>query len=127
MIPPTWLFAGALALFVAGGWCGHRITAEHDAAKAAEAERAAAAAYQARTVELNTIAAQLEQSRHDRKTIYRTITRDVEKVVTRDVYRNECLDTDGLRIVNDALAGARTGQPDAAVPTTGAAAGDNGR
>lgn len=120
----------AIALAVgilAGAGPAVKLTADHYKAKAAAEELAAAEAYQARTVELNAIAAQLEQARHDRKTVYRTITRDVEKVVTRDVYRNECLDADGLRIVNDALAGARTGQPDADMPATPAAGGQDGR
>ena len=117
----------AVVAFLMGAGAAYNLTADHYDAKAAKAQQAAAEAYQARTTELNDIAAQLEQSRHDRKTIYRTITRDVEKVVTRDVYRNACLDPDGLRIVNDALAGrASAGHPDAAMPAAGAAAGDNG-
>lgn len=119
----------ALAVGIAiGAGPAWKLTADHYRAKAAAAELAAAEAYQARTVELNAIAAQLEQARHDRKTVYRTITRDVEKVVTRDVYRNVCLDPDGVRIVNDALAGrASSGELAPSMPATGAAAGSDGR
>ena len=121
------LIAGGIGL-AAGAGAAHRITADHYEAAAARAQQAAAEAYQARTVELNDIAAQLEQSRHERKTVYRTITREVEKVVTRDVYRNVCLDVDGVRIVNEALAGrAGTGNAIAAMPTTGAAPGGDRR
>lgn len=118
----------AAVAFAVGAGSAYKLTADHFHAVAAKAQQEAAEAYQARTVELNTIAAQLEQSRHDRKTIYRTITRDVEKVVTRDLYRNECLDSDGLRIVNDALAGrASAGQPAASLPTAGATGGQDRR
>lgn len=118
----------ALAVGLAIGAGGAtKLTTDHYDAKAATAQQAAAEAYQARTVELNTIAAQLEQSRHDRKTVYRTITRDVEKVVTRDVYRNVCLDDDGVRAINDALAGANSGQPDASLPAAAAAGGQDRR
>lgn len=121
------LIAAAIGLAVgAGAAC--KLTADHYEAAAARAQQDAADAYQARTVELNHIAAQLEQARHERKTVYRTITRDVEKVVTRDVYRNVCLDADGMRIVNDALAGrAGAGDVAATVPAAGATAASDGR
>lgn len=111
----------AALVFTAGAGAAYKLTADHYDAKAAAQQQAAAEAYQARTVELNAIAAQLEQARHDRKTVYRTITRDVEKVVTRDVYRNICLDDDGVRAINDALAGTHSGQPDATLPAAPAA------
>jgi hypothetical protein len=128
MIPLPFLVASTVAAFVIGAGAGVKITADHYQAAAARSQQEAAGAYQARTVELNDIAAQLEQSRHERKTVYRTITREVDKVVSRDVYRNVCLDSDGVRLVNDALAGrASAGQPADAVPAAGAAAGGNGR
>jgi hypothetical protein len=46
---------------------------------------------------------------------------EVEKVVNRDVYRNVCLDDDGLRLVNTALNGGEkpiAGKPDKPVPAT---------
>lgn len=121
------LIAAGIGL-AAGAGAACKLTADHYQAAAAREQQEAAEAYQARTVELNDIAAQLEQARHERKTVYRTITRDVEKVVTRDVYRNVCLDSDGVRLVNDALAGrASAGQSADAVSAAGAAAGSNGR
>ena len=121
------LIAAGIGL-AAGAGAAYKITSDHYDAAAARAQQEAAAAYQARTVELNAIAAQLEQSRHERKIVYRSIARDVEKVVTRDVYRNVCLDADGVRIVNDALAGRTgTGQPADAMPATGTAAGNDRR
>lgn len=80
------------------------------------------------------IEAQAELSRNDRKAAqsasegfendkakteikYRTITRDVEKIVERPLYRNVCFDDGGLRAVRDALGTAGdTGQPQGAVP-----------
>jgi hypothetical protein len=112
----------AAVAFAVGAGTTYKLTADHYAAAEAKQQQAAAEAYQARTVELNAIAVQLEQSRHDRKTVYRTITRDVEKVVTRDLYRSACLDDDGVLLVNSALAGrTNPGQPDAAVSSSAAA------
>lgn len=61
---------------------------------------------------------ELEKARNDRRTVYRTITQQVDKIIERPVYRNECLDADGLRSINSALAGKAeaTGQPDKPVP-----------
>ena len=39
------------------------------------------------------------------KVIYRKITQEVERVVEKPVYRNVCLDPDGLRIARDAIRG----------------------
>lgn len=37
---------------------------------------------------------------------YETITKEVQHVVEKPVYRNICLDDDGLRVIRDALATA---------------------
>lgn len=47
-----------------------------------------------------------EKDRENTKVVYRTITQNVDKIVDRPVYRNICLDDDGLRLANAALAGA---------------------
>lgn len=33
------------------------------------------------------------------------ITKYVDKIITRDVYRNECIDDDGVRAINAAITG----------------------
>lgn len=47
------------------------------------------------------------------KVVYRTITKAVDRYIDRPVYRNVCLDADGLR---DANAGLRGGKAAAAEP-----------
>lgn len=49
---------------------------------------------------------------------YRAITREVEKIIDRPVYRATlCMDNDGLRILNAAVrAAGDTGEPQDAVP-----------
>lgn len=116
------ILLGAAAIFSAGAMSGYKVTADHYTAAAAKAQKEAAEAYQARTVELNQVSAELEQAKNDRKTVYRTIVRNVETYIDRPVYQRECLDDDGLRDANTALAGrAGTGQPPAAVPAAPAA------
>jgi hypothetical protein len=65
-------------------------------------------------------------SRHEarRETLRReiqTVTVEVERVVERPVYRNECLDADGLRLIASAIGtAASASQPGPALPASGA-------
>lgn len=52
--------------------------------------------------------ASYEEKRTTNEIRYRTVTVTVEKLVDRPVYINQCLDDDGLRILNEQI----TGQPD---------------
>ena len=68
---------------------------------------------EAKTKEDNLIKAQeasasFEKKRSANEIRYRTVTVTVEKIVERPVYVNQCLDADGLRILNEQI----TGQPD---------------
>jgi len=97
------VIAGAVAWNV-NGW-------RHEAK---EAERLAAQIEHAR---MNERAADQGAAGHEAdkariRTQYITLTEEVERVVQKPVYRDVCLDDDGLRI----LAGAITGQPAAGQP-----------
>ena len=54
----------------------------------------------------NRAATQLEAAHVKTRVVFRTITETVEKIVEKPVYRDMCLDDDGLRAVNTALAGS---------------------
>lgn len=71
-----------------------------------EAEQAAAAS------------TQVEVKSEKAKIVYKTITQSVDKIIDRPVYRNVCLDADGLSNANAALVGQipNTGKPDGALP-----------
>lgn len=115
--------AAGVAVAFGAGWAvnGWRLNAKYDAERLAEA-KAAKAAYDAKAKQYNEASAALEASRNEREIVYRTITKTVEKVVTRDVYRNICIDDSGLQLINDALAGRASdpAKPDAAVPAADA-------
>jgi hypothetical protein len=128
---PYLMLIAAAAAFAAGVWIGHGMTAAsyqkdviaEQIARIA-AIKQAADAVQAAAVAANQHAEQLEKARAQREIVYRTITKQVDKIVDRPVYRNVCLDDDGLRVINDALRGeaaSDTSQPDAAVPGADAA------
>lgn len=46
-----------------------------------------------------------------RQTIVREITREVPKVIDRPVYRNVCIDADGVRLLGRAVEAANGGTP----------------
>jgi hypothetical protein len=50
-------------------------------------------------------AASHEAFKENERVVYKTITETVDKIVERPVYRNVCLDADGLRQLNAAITG----------------------
>lgn len=64
------------------------------------------------------VSATLETKNVRARIFYRTITREVEKIVERPGYSGVCLDADGVSVVNRALAGevSAPAEPPAAVP-----------
>lgn len=66
------------------------------------------AAAQERTAQRQALAAStaLETANVKTEIKYRTIVKTVNQVVEKPVYRDRCLDADGLRLANDALAGS---------------------
>jgi hypothetical protein len=46
-----------------------------------------------------------EQKRSTNATRYRTVTVTLEKIIERPVYLNQCMDADGLRILNAQISG----------------------
>jgi len=76
--------------------------------------------YLKQTETLNVLASDLEKAKNAQHIKYVTITKNVDRIVERAVYRTDCIDDDGLRNINSAIAGtpADTGIPDAAMPTS---------
>ena len=65
-----------------------------------------------------TAATKLEVGNVKAKVIFRTITREVDKIVEKEVYRHVCFDADGVRLANAALRGeiAPPAKPDKPMP-----------
>lgn len=68
-------------------------------------------------VKANDAAQSLEQKDAEAKIVYRAVTQMVDRIVEKPVYREQCLDADGLRAANLAIAGALAdpAEPDAAL------------
>jgi len=55
---------------------------------------------------------QFEAKQNETKTEFKTIYRDVEKIIYRPVYNNICFDADGLQLITKATKNTiTTGQP----------------
>jgi uncharacterized protein YcfJ len=108
----------AIALLVGslgGAWAAHKVTAAvctQDQLKAAQ--RSARDLARAVEQQDRAVGEYLKGEDHAR-TEYKTITRRVERIVERPVYRAACFDADGLQQLRAAIAG-RAGPEPGAVP-----------
>jgi hypothetical protein len=71
-------------------------------------------------------AEKLEVANAEAKIVYRAITKEVDRIVDRPIYRDGiCFDDDGLRIANDAITGkiAPPAKPDPTLPGTDSVVG----
>jgi uncharacterized protein (DUF58 family) len=113
MFNPYFAIAGGVALLaVAGGSFvkGEQYAnARHDQAQLGQLVQALADrdAKQKTIDALETKNSQLER---DRQTVVRSITREIPTIITRPVYRNVCVDSDGVRLL-DRAQGAANGDP----------------
>lgn len=105
--------AVAACLLVFAGWYFRGLL--EDSRDLAELQ-GAQAAIEASMARESSIASALETRLADLKANERVIEREKIKVVDRPVYRADCLDADGVRLVNAAKDGAA--KPVAAVPAT---------
>lgn len=115
MIPSTWLFGaiGGLALAGAAYTYGDSNGANRVIARNAKAEAAAVVAMQKAQARIDAISSQLAEARRDQDTQFRTIYHEATKIIERPVYRNVCVDADGMRLLDRAreTANANLGQP----------------
>jgi hypothetical protein len=106
VILPIWAY-GVAALALAGGGfvAGVKATNNHWKAEMLDAARDHAELIRDANERNNDLARELEDSRANVRTVYKTITKKVDRIVDRPVYLRECLDDDGLRLANLAIAG----------------------
>lgn len=124
-MPTIAIYAIVAALLFAGGTAsGVKLTSDHYKAAELAEQKAVVAQIEAEVVRQVAASAQLEEKKDAQQVVYRTLTRTVDRIVEKPVYRNVCLDDDGLRAANAALAAAgAAGGPHPAVPGPDAARG----
>jgi len=115
MIPSSWLFGalGGLALLGGAYAYGDSNGANRVIARNAKAEAKAVAAMEKGRLAIETVSSRLSEARRDQDTQFRTIYHEATKIIERPVYRNICVDADGMRLLDRAreTANANLGQP----------------
>ena len=106
------LLAGALA----GGYGAHQVTSWAYESKALKTQQRAARDLARAVEQQDRAVAEFTKDQQHARIEYRTITRKVDKIVERPVYRNVCLDADGMRQLSAAIAGRATPEPEPARP-----------
>ena len=95
---------GAFLLAAASFVWGVHVTNDHWKATQLGVEKQVEAEKDALTKRANDAEAALQAARNNQQVVYRDVIKNVDRVVTRPVYRNACLDADGLQLANGALA-----------------------
>lgn len=109
--------AASLAMLAAGATAGWQVQGWRHARLEAQRLEAEAETQRLRARSAAVASAGHETDREQIQVEFQTITREVERVVEKPVYRNVCLDADGLRLVERAVrGGAATGEPGDALP-----------
>lgn len=110
--------ATALIAAAASGLGAWRVQEWRHGAIEAAKMRAAAAATDARRVDIHQAAVRYEVVKADAEIREIKIKEEVDRVVEKIVYSNVCLDDDGLRILSSDIAARHAGgQPGATVPS----------
>ena len=111
----------ALAIGLAGGWLTRGWKAGNDERNAIEQ---AAHDARRRVERADQAAGKFEDKRAATAVRWRTVEKEVERVVEKPVYRNVCLDPDGLRILADEIdRNPHSGEPAPAMPAASEAGG----
>ena len=63
----------------------------------------------------NKASAEYEQVKAEQRTKVETVTRTVQKIVERPIYKSSCFDADGLSEINSLIKASDTSQPDPAM------------
>lgn len=58
--------------------------------------------------QINKVSADYEQVKAEQSTKVETITREVQKIVERPVYKSSCIDDDGMYQINDLIKAGNT-------------------
>jgi hypothetical protein len=99
------LAATLLAGIAIGGWGAWQVQGWRQASADLARERAAHAQFRVNERTAQAASTTYQQESANARIQYRTRWRTVETLVDRPVYRNVCLDADGLRELNAAIAG----------------------
>ena len=103
----------AVALYFGYQWIGDKAV---DKYKVSE-QVAQAKVDKAKQESYDKLANDYEEVKATRQSNTNTITKTYEKVIEKPVYSNVCIEPSGVQLANEAIAGKRSSQFDAKVPS----------
>lgn len=111
------LALGALSACIVAFFFGMSVGADRCEARHLKVEKKGGERIEARIIDTQDKDAPAAAAEVRRETIVREITREVPSIIDRPVYRNLCIDADGLRLIERAVAtangrGVPAGGPD---------------
>lgn len=115
--PRLWLVGLAVAGAAAGAWTARGYL--EDSRRLAELRQQRLEEHRARE-RIDAASTRYEAARAGLDAEQRSLEKEVIRVVEKPVYRDVCLDDDGLRVLTDSIEGRDPGQPAAAVPAASA-------
>lgn len=100
-----WIFVGIFLVGTGiGGFGAHRLTVDSYEAEKATIARVNEKILLANNARIDALSNELEVAKNARIVRYKKITKTIEKFVDRPIYRNDCIDDDGLRAVNSIIS-----------------------
>ena len=129
MLPGLYTYvATALVAAALGGAGAWKVQGWRFAAQDAQRLEAQAEATRINEKAASAASTSFETKKASNETRYRTITVEVEKIVDRPVYLQQCLDDDGLRLINSQIRRETPpGQLGLKLPRPGAPGGHDGQ
>lgn len=61
--------------------------------------------------QINQVSADYEKAKSEQRVHVETVTREVQKIIERPVYRNQCFDDDGMQQLNSLIASGTSEPP----------------
>lgn len=109
LVARYWIAGLLLAVAALSGYIGWELRASRYNAALAVQLKADHAKYERKAIEMDQVSNDLEIARHEQSILQKQLQQRAKSIVTRPVYRNVCLDIDGVRIIDEAARGKSTG------------------
>ena len=126
----AWLLLGvAVVSALISGGIVHRFTEDYYEGKIASEARQFDKIKKENDERIFKLAADLEVAKNTKRVEYEKTVKYITKIVERPVYLRECIDDDGLRTINETIAGGPLppSEPSATVPAGNATGGEDGQ
>ena len=122
------ILVAAVSALISGG-ITHRFTEDYYEGKIAKEARQFDKIKKENDERIFNLAKDLEIAKNTKRVEYEKTVKYITKIVERPVYLRECIDDDGLRTINETIAGGPlpASEPSSAMPKGNPAGGEDGQ